>query len=160
MSYQLLMPPKRWNHPPARSHPVEPFLYYYLLCLSLLFLVGYLRWFADWWPINATMYLILILLLPLNSTPQMVGLCPSTRSAPAAPPLQHHFYQCGIPKWWSPKARDRRISLCLCVSYSGAPNPNKGTEHGESAPDAPRLLLTLRERRHQDLGPWRMLPRQ
>ncbi len=26
--------------PPARSHPVEPFLYYYLLCLLLLFLVG------------------------------------------------------------------------------------------------------------------------
>ncbi len=36
--------------------------------------------------------------------------------------------------------------------------PNKRTSPSESAPDAKHLAWSHWEQRHQDLGPWRMLP--
>ena len=56
------MRPKRWNHPPLRA-PTQWNLFSTttssLTCFYFWLVV--VCWFADWWPINATIYLILTL---------------------------------------------------------------------------------------------------
>ncbi len=52
-------------------------------------------WFADWQPINATMYCIFIIFAPLYSMSQTTGQSFPMRSTPRAPPLQIPFHhQC------------------------------------------------------------------
>ncbi len=65
---------------------------------------------------------------------------------------------CCTTKRWPPKAEVTSLSLFFDVLRFGA--PNKGTNSNESAPDAARLVWAHRDQRHQDVGPWRMLPWQ
>ena len=44
--------------------------------------------FADWWPINATVYFIFIIFALLHLTSQTIGQRFPMRSIPRAPPLQ------------------------------------------------------------------------
>ncbi len=87
------MPPKWWNQPPCTLPPgrtassVTPssltLIFGWLLCVGL--------------PIGSRLRPLCILYLlffaPLHLTPQMMGRCPPTRSAPDTPPLIHPTYR-------------------------------------------------------------------
>ena len=91
-----------------------------------------------------------------------MGRCPPTRS-PTHVPCPRHLPITSANYWLivviiinpqPPKAKALPISLFFDGSLFGA--PNMGTNGGESKPNAARLPLTDRNRRHQKLGPWQV----
>ena len=81
-------------------------------------------WFADWQPINATMYCIFIIFALLHSTSQTMGQCFSTPSTPRAtspdslpPPMLTLGWLLCFPFMFQPlKAKTMPIALFLMGS--------------------------------------------
>ena len=118
-----------------------------------------------WRPFKAAVYFIYYIFLSINSPPQTMGQCPPMRSSPSASLLYHPLYRFRrllgwllvvVIDWRPPKAKVPPSSLFFDKARVGA--PINGTGNGESAPNNPRLLQDHRDRRRQDIGPWRMLP--
>ena len=86
------MPPKQWNQP-LHASPRSHRLFNNSSVFTSYFWLVVVCWFANWWPIKATMYLIFIIfcIAPFDA-PQTMGHRPPTRSAPAAPPNIHPIY--------------------------------------------------------------------
>ncbi len=121
--------------------------------------------FIGWRPSKAMVYFMFIYFLLLNSSPQTMGRCPPTCYNPRAPSLQHLpycFHQLlvgccvALVKRRPPKAKTPSLSLFFDGLRFGT--PNKGTNNGKSTTNAASLVRAHREKQHQALGPWQMLP--
>jgi len=155
--------PQQWYHishaPSARrtSPPYFPLLWTPIivwLLFELLSIGGHPK---------ATVYFTHIFFHGLNSRPHgMVSphtLSHPRASSPTSLPLRTQtpssllFF---IKEQRPPNAKAPPISLIFDGSLFGA--PNKRTNDGESEPDATLLPLSDRYWRHQNLGPWQVLP--
>jgi len=165
-SLLLIFLPKQWYHishaPPAHctSPPYFPLLwtpiFSWLLCEPLLLIGGHPK---------ATVYFIYIFFHCLNSHPKRWDGVPPHTLPPTS--LHPNISPTTSTDYWlivgyqyrsaaTSKANALPISLFFDLSLFGT--PNKGTNGGESKPNATCLPLTDRNRRHLKLGPWQVLP--
>jgi len=113
-------------------------------------------------PYKAMTYFCIFIFSTLNSTPQTMGRrhphkfrpgSTSSRISPSSLLWSFGWLLCRMIKR---KAQTPPLSLFFEGLHFGA--PNKGANNGESATNTTSLVWAHRKQRHQDLGPWQILP--